>query len=126
MTELGQLEGSWQEFEKRNVKVIVVSVEDGEAARATQADFPHLVVVSDAERRLAEALAVIHPGSAPGGGDTAAPTTILVDGGGTVRWTFRPDRVLTRLSPSQVLAAVDKEMPDDAPVRPAGTNASRK
>src|SRR5919198_5330260 len=113
MIELGQLEGSWQEFEKRNVKVVVVSVEDGEAARATQTDFPHLVVVSDAERRLAEALAVIHPGSAPGGGDTAAPTTILVDGDGTVRWVFRPARVFTRLSPAQLLAAVDREMPAD-------------
>ncbi len=113
MTELGQLEASWQEFEKRKVRVVVVSVEDRETAKATQADFPHLVVVSDTERKLAEALAVLHPCSAPDGGDTVAPTTILVDGGGTVRWTFRPDRVLTRLSPSQVLAAVDKEMPAD-------------
>src|SRR5437870_2712399 len=126
MIELGQLEGSWKEFEKRKVSVVVVSVEDGEAARATQADFPHLVVVSDAERKLAEALAVMYARSAPGGRDTAAPTTILVDGGGTVRWVFRPDRVLTRLSPAEVLAAVDKEMPADAPVRPAGTNTSGK
>jgi peroxiredoxin len=113
MTELGQLEADWQEFAKRKVRVVVVSVEDREMAKATQADFPHLVVVSDAERKLTEAVAVIHPGSAPDGGDTAAPTTLLVDSGGTVRWTFRPDRVLTRLSPSQVLAAVDKEMPTD-------------
>jgi peroxiredoxin len=113
MIELGQLEGSWQEFAKRNVKVVVVSVEDQNAARATQADFPHLVVVSDAERKLATTLALIHARSAPGGGDTTAPTTILVDGGGTVRWVFRPDRVLERLSPSEVLAAVDREMPAD-------------
>ncbi len=77
----------------------------------TQADFPHLVVVSDEARTLSEAVAVIHPKSNPEGGDTAAPTTLLVDGTGTVRWTFRPDRVMTRLSPAQVLAAVDKEMP---------------
>ena len=56
---------------------------------------------------------IIDGGSHPDGGDTAAPTTLLVDGGGTVRWTFRPDRFLNRLSPSQVLAAVDKEMPAD-------------
>jgi peroxiredoxin len=111
MIELGQLEAHWQEFEKRNVRVVVVSVEGPEAARATQADFPHLVVVSDAERKLAQALAVLHPGGAPGGRETAAPTTILVDGGGTVRWVFRPERVLTRLSPSEVLDAVDREMP---------------
>jgi peroxiredoxin len=111
MTELGQLEAHWQEFEKRKVRVVVISIEDREAARATQAEFPHLVVVSDESRNLADAVAVIHPNSNPSGGDTAAPTTILVDGGGTVRWTFRPDRFLTRLSPSQVMAAIDKEMP---------------
>jgi peroxiredoxin len=109
MTELGQLEAHWQEFEKRNVRVVVISVEGPENAAATQADFPHLVVVSDAGRALADAVKVIHPRSAPDGGDTAAPTTILTDGGGTVRWTFRPDRVFTRISPSELLAVIDKE-----------------
>jgi peroxiredoxin len=113
MLELGQLESHWQEFDKKGVCVVVVSVEGREAAAATQADFPHLVVVSDPERKLAEAVEVVHRRSAPGGGDTAAPTTFLIDGGGTVRWTFRPDRVLTRLSPSELLAAIDREMPAD-------------
>jgi peroxiredoxin len=113
MIELGQLEAHWQGFEKREVRVVVVSVEDQEAARASQAAFPHLAVVSDAERKLSDAVEVIHQRSAPGGGDSAAPTTILIDGSGTVRWTFRPDRVFNRLSPAQVLAAIDKEMPAD-------------
>jgi peroxiredoxin len=113
MSELGQLEAHWQEFEKRNVRVVVISVEDREAAAATQADFPHLVVVSDADHKLADAVKVIHRHSAPDGGDTAAPTTILVDGSGTVRWTFRPERVLIRLSPSDLLATIDREMPGD-------------
>ena len=69
------------------------------------------LVLSDEGRKLAEAVAVIHPHSAMDGGDTAAPTTILVDGRGTVRWTFRPDRVLTRLSPAELLTAIDREMP---------------
>jgi peroxiredoxin len=111
MIELGELEKHWQEFEKRKVEVVVVSIEDEETARATQADFPHLKVVSDEKRSLADAVAVIHPRSAPDGGDSAAPTTLLIDGSGTVRWTFRPDRILTRLTPSQLLAAIDKEMP---------------
>lgn len=111
MIELGQLEAHWQEFEKRKVSVIVVSVEDQEKAKATQADFPHLVVVSDPERKLIEAASVIHPHSDPAGGDTAAPGTLLIDGSGIVRWTFRPDWVPTRLSPSQMLAAIDTEMP---------------
>ena len=113
MIELGELNRHWQEFEKRNVRVVVVSIEDEETARATQADFPHLTVVSDEKRSLAEAVKAIHPRSAPDGGDSAAPTTLLIDGSGTVRWTFRPDRVLTRLTPSQLLAAIDKEMPAD-------------
>jgi peroxiredoxin len=111
MIELGQLEAHWQEFEKRNVRVVVISVQGLEESAATQADFPHLVVVSDAERQLTEAVEVLHPQSAPDGSDTAAPTTILSDGSGTVRWTFRPDRVLTRLSPAEVLQAVDRELP---------------
>jgi peroxiredoxin len=113
MSELGQLEAHAQDFEKRKVRVVVISVEDREAAAATQADFPHLVVVSDADHKLSDAVEVIHRHSAPGGGDTAAPTSILVDGSGTVRWTFRPDRVLTRLSPSELLAAIDREMPGE-------------
>jgi peroxiredoxin len=113
MIELGELEAHWQEFEKRNVRVVVVSVEGPEAAAATQADFPHLVVVSDPKHKLADAVEVIHRHSAPDRSDTTAPTTILVDGKATVRWTFRSDSVLARLSPTQLLAAIDKEMPGD-------------
>lgn len=107
MIELGQLEAAYPGFEKRKARVAVVSLEDQETAKATQADFPHLVVVADADRKLANALDVIHRQSAPDGGDTTAPTTIVTDGTGTVRWMFRPERVLTRLTPAQVLAAVD-------------------
>jgi len=113
MTELGQLETAWQEFEKRKARVVVVSLEGREAAAATQAEFPHLVVVADEGGSLASAVAVLHPQSAPDGGDTSAPTTLLIDGGGTVRWVFRPERILTRLSTAQVLAALDQEMPAD-------------
>lgn len=111
MIELGQLEAAYQEFDKRKARVVVASLEDQETAKATQEAFPHLVVVADADRKLAEAVDVIQPHSAPDGGDTTAPTTILVDGSGTVRWTFRPERFLARLSPRQVLDALDEHMP---------------
>jgi len=111
MLELGQLDKQAAEFAKRGVRVVVVSIEGPDEARATQADYPSLVVVSDADRSLAEAVAVIHKDSNPSGGDTAAPTTLLLDGTGTVRWTFRSDRIFTRLSPADVLAAIDREMP---------------
>ena len=111
MTELGELEAQAGEFEKRNVRIVAASVEGPEEARQTQADYPHLTVVADAEHHLTDALEVIHPKAGPGGQDVAAPTTFLVDGQGTVRWLFRPDRVITRLSPAQLLAAVDEHLP---------------
>ncbi|MEX2121249.1 MAG: redoxin domain-containing protein [Pirellulales bacterium] len=107
MTELGQLEAEYREFEKRKARVVVASLEGHETAKVTQAAFPHLVVVADTDRNLAEALDVIHRQSAPNGGDTAAPTTIVVDGGGTVWWTFRPQHIFGRPSPAQVLVALD-------------------
>lgn len=110
MKELGQLEAHHQEFDKKNVQVVVVSLEDQEGSKAIQTDFPHLLVVSDAKRQLTDAIAARHPHSALDGGDTAAPTTVLLDGSGTIRWTFRPGRVFDRLSPEQLLAAIDENL----------------
>jgi alkyl hydroperoxide reductase subunit AhpC len=111
MTELVRLEAAHDEFAKRNTQVVVISLEDIDDAQATQQQFPHLVVVSDAERSLAQAVGVVHPQSSIDGGDTTAPTTLLVDGNKVVRWLFRPDRFLTRLSPDQLLEAVDRHLP---------------
>ena len=110
MTELGELEGHFQEFEKRNNRVVVISTDDRENAQKSQAQFPHLIVVADTDRKMCQTLNVMHHGAGPGGEDTSAPTTILVDGQGTVRWLFRADRFLERLSPAQLLAAIDKHM----------------
>lgn len=111
MIELGELEKKHQEFQLRNTRVIVVSNDDPHTAQMTQADFPHLVVVSDADENLAKAFDVIHAGMAPGGRDTNAPTTFLIDGDGVVRWLFRPDRFIVRLSAAEVLAAIDQTWP---------------
>ena len=108
MVELGQLEKKYQEFAKRDVRVFVISDDDQETARATQTDFPHLIVVSDADQRLATAMQVLHAGAGPGGETTNAPTTFLVDGSGEVDWLFRPTRFTVRLSPEQLAAAIDE------------------
>ena|SRR5437763_3813021 len=110
MTELGELERSHAEFARRNTRVVVASVEGLEEAQKTQADFPHLVVVADAERGLSTAASSIHARSDPHGGDTVAPATVLVDRQGTVKWTFRPDRYLSRLSPHELLAEIDRHL----------------
>ncbi len=110
MTELVQLERRHDEIAKRNARVIAVSVEGLEDARKTQAEFPHLAVISDEALGLSEAAGLIHPHAAPDGGDTDVPTTILVDRGGTVRWLYRSPSVIERLSPDEVLQAIDQHL----------------
>jgi peroxiredoxin len=110
MTELGQLEERIQEFAKRKVRIVAVTLEDKGDAEATQKQFPHLTVVSDPEQKLADPLQAVQRGANPYGGDTAAPTTLLIDGGGAIRWTFRPERYIVRLSPEELLAAVDQHL----------------
>src|SRR5215468_11176406 len=111
MTELVQLERRHEEFPKRNARVIAVSVEGPDDARKTQADVPHLTVLSDEGRRLSEAAGLIHAHAAPDGGDADVPTTILVDRRGTVRWLYRSPSVIARLSPDEVLRAIDQNIP---------------
>jgi peroxiredoxin len=111
MIELGQLESRHEEFARRKAHVIAVSLEGPDDAKKTQADFPHLVVLADENRGLSNAAALIHAQSHPEGGDTAAPTTILVDPNGVVRWLYRSGSALERLSPDDVLQAVDRHVP---------------
>jgi alkyl hydroperoxide reductase subunit AhpC len=110
MTELVQLERRHDDFARRNIRVLVASMEGLDDARKTQADFPHLEVLADQERGLSEAAALIHPHATPEGGDADAPTTILVDKQGTVRWLYRSPVVIARLSPDDVLQAIDGHM----------------
>ena len=111
MIELGQLERRHEDFARRDTRVIVVSMEGTEDARRTQADYPHLLVLADEGRGLSEAAQLIHPHAGPGGKDADAPTTILVDRRGTVRWLYRSPGVIARLSPDDVLRAVDEHLP---------------
>ncbi len=108
MVELGQLEKHHEEFAKRQVQVVVISNDKQSTAKTTQADFPHLIVVSDADQSMAKAVQVIQSGAGPTGDDTNAPTTFLVDGAGHVRRMLRPERFLARYSPEEVLAAIDE------------------
>jgi alkyl hydroperoxide reductase subunit AhpC len=110
MIELGQLERRYQDFKDANIRVIVSSVEGTEDAAKTKEQFPHLLVLADKNRSLSEAAELIHPHSGPNGDDTDAPTTIIVDGKGMVRWVYRPHQVFTRLTPDEVLQAVDRHV----------------
>src|SRR3954463_11213927 len=99
MTGLVQLERRHGEFPKRRTDVVVVSVEGLDDARKTQADFPHLTVLSDEAHGLSEAAGLIHPHAAPDGGDTDVPTTILVDRRGAGGWGYPSPRAIAGGSP---------------------------
>src|SRR5579871_6592300 len=107
MIELGQLERRIGDFDQRHVRIVAVSNDSQDVARLTQADFPHLTIVADTDQKMAKAIEVIHHGGARDGGDTNAPTTILVDGNGKVRLVYRARRFVERLSPDELLQMVD-------------------
>jgi alkyl hydroperoxide reductase subunit AhpC len=110
MTELVQLERRHDDFTKRKVEVAAVSLEGLDEAKESQAEYPHLTVLSDQDRHLSDAASLIHSHAGPDGGDADAPTTILVDRHGTVRWIYRSPSVIARLSPDEVLRAVDQKI----------------
>ncbi|HXT58746.1 MAG TPA: hypothetical protein VN699_08920 [Pirellulales bacterium] len=110
MIELGQLERRHADFAQRKTRVIVVSMEELDDARLTQTDFPHLLVLADGGRGLSEAAGLIDAHAAPDGRDVDAPTTILVDRDGVVRWLYRSPGVIARLSPDEVLQAIDSNI----------------
>lgn len=90
--------------------MIAISVEGLDLAQKTQADFPHLTVVSDAARGVSDAAKLIHPHAAPDGSDADIPTTILVDRRGVVRWIYRTSSVIARLSPDELARAIDEHL----------------
>ncbi len=111
MIELVKLERRHEDFERRNVRVVVVSMEGLQDAQKTQAQFSHLVVLADEGRGLSQAVDLIHVHARSNGDDADTPTTILVDRGGIVRWVYRPAEVISRLSPDDILEALEKHLP---------------
>ena len=101
MIELGQLEARHQDFDSRHARIVAVSMDGLDDSRKTQDKFPHLVIVSDEKEGLAKAAGTLAPQHSPTGGDTNAPTTILIDRRGEVRHAKRPDRFLERFSPDE-------------------------
>src|ERR1700733_8636103 len=111
MRELVQLEKQHADFDARRVRVVVISNDDHATAKLTQEDFPHLTVVADTSQSLANAVEVVHALVGPKFSDTNSPTTFLIDGAGYVRWVFRPDSFVVRLTPDELLEAIDKNLP---------------
>lgn len=110
MVELGELENRAVDFAQRNVRLIAVSVDGLEDTARTQSRFLHLIALSDANHQMTDAIHAMHAGVGPGGSDVAAPTTLLMDGSAKIRWVFRPNKIIVRLKPDELLAAVDQHL----------------
>jgi peroxiredoxin len=92
--------------------VIAVSVDGLDDSKQTQARVPSLLVLSDEGHGLSDAADVLDAkNKGPNNSVIDAPTTILVDRHGTVRWLYRPGEVITRLTPDEVLQAIAQHMP---------------
>jgi peroxiredoxin len=111
IAELRELERQHGDFDQKQVKLYVISNDDLTAAKQTQAEMPHLIVLSDADQSAARALQLIHPRASNTGEDTNAPTTILVDDQGKVRWIARNRNFLQRFTTKQLLDVIDQHRP---------------
>jgi alkyl hydroperoxide reductase subunit AhpC len=110
MIELVQLERRHEDFAKRNTRVIVASAEGPDLAQQTQVKCPHLLVLADGQLGLTNAGGLVHEHAGPNGEDISTPTTILLDRKGIVRWIYRSGQVVSRLSPDEVLQAVEEHL----------------
>lgn len=71
-----------------------------------QRRFPSLTIVSDQDRSFAGPLGLVSMTGLEG--PALAPTTILIDRDGVIRWFYRPPSIADRLKPPGLLDAADR------------------
>ncbi len=109
MSELQGLQRHIAEFEKRNCKVLAVSVDPPELSRERVARPLHLsyAILSDVRREVIEKYRIVHRGAGAGGSDVARPAEFLIDPQGVIRWTEFTENWRIRARPEQILEALD-------------------
>ncbi len=119
-TELGRTAGLKSEFEKRNVKVIAVSVDPVESHQGwapdiaevggTDLNFP---IIADPNRKVSQLYDMIHPGE----GDTSTVRSVfIVDADNKVRLTLTYPKSVGR-NFAEILRVIDAlQLTDRAPV----------
>jgi peroxiredoxin len=113
MTELGELVKHYREFQALDVQVLAVSVDPPEKAAVARervkAPFP---VLSDFKRQI---IAIYGTDSetdkGPDGGVISAPTLILIDKTGTIRWIHQDQDITSPIPVAAVLAEARKLKP---------------
>src|SRR5262245_59867891 len=77
---------------------------NADLARQAELSFP---LLSDPDLHVIDAYGLRHAGGGPDGQDIAHAASVLVDGGGIVRWTAVAPNARYRPTPADVIAAVD-------------------
>lgn len=111
MQELSVLNSRWREFDARRLQIVAVSIESSEEAQKTQQEFPNLILLSDPDKKLAEAAGVYAAKQGLDVADTSMPTSFLIDDTGRVVWVYRPSHVVSRASPDVILRTWDELKP---------------
>ena len=82
-TELGYMAGIKSEFDKRNVKILAISVDNAEShaqwskdIEETQGNAPNYPIIADSDRKVADLYDMIHPNA----DDTATVRSVFVIG----------------------------------------------
>ena len=104
-------EKNLDEFKKRGVRIIAISVDSPETNRNLAAGgaytYPFL---SDEKREVIRQWDLLHEGGGPTG-DIARPAEFLIDSSGTVRWVNLTENYRIRPKPEDVLKVVDALQP---------------
>lgn len=107
-SELRSFQHKLAEFEKRGIRVVVISVDTPEASKRSAAKlgctFPMLY---DANADVITRYDLLHRGAGPHKEDISRPGEFLVDANGIVRWVNLTDNIGVRARPEQALAAFD-------------------
>ena len=100
-----------EEFEKRGVKLVAVSVDPPEVNREHTAKQGYTYIfLSDEKAEVIRRYDLLHEKGGPGG-DIARPAEFLIDASGTIRWVNLTEDYRVRARPEELLKVIDALKP---------------
>jgi len=102
------LERSLDEFKKRGVRIVAISVDSPDTNRehARKQGYTY-TFLSDEKREVIRHWDILHEHGGPGEADIARPAEFLIDSSGTVRWVNLTENYRVRPRPDDILKVVD-------------------
>lgn len=98
-----------EEFEKRGVRLVAVSVDPPAVTREHCAKQGYTYTfLSDENREAIRRYDLVHRGGGPGSADIARPAEFLIDSTGTIRWVNLTDDYRVRARPQEMLKVIDQ------------------